>query len=323
MSADSTTPPPAWPPRRRARWAGVGVALAVLGWAGWYFGIALPEQRDAAAAAALRAANARTIPDLNLDLVWMAPGDFLMGTPEQNLLVKWFYLAREKLTKQPNLGAGEANERPVTWVTLTQPFWLGRTAVTQTQYEAVMGTLPDLHPCPDCKETQIKDAGGDFPVEGASWDEAMAFCQKLTDREKSAGRLPPGYAYTLPTEAQREYSCRAGTTGDYAGDLDAMAWCYINSGGTKHAVATKQPNAWGLFDMHGNVWEWCRDWYGAYPGGEVTNPLGPPTGTYHVYRGGGWYFDAADCRSACRGRGNGYRDDNMGFRVALAPSPTK
>jgi formylglycine-generating enzyme required for sulfatase activity len=247
MSPEDAPPPPSWPPRRLARWTGVVVALVILGWAGWYFGIELPAEREAAKAAKLRTANARTIPDLNLDLVWMAPGDFQMGTPEQKFLVKWYYLAREKLTKQPNPGAGFDNERPVTWVTFTQAFWLGRTAVTQGQYQAVMGGNP----------SQFTAAGRDAPVEQVSWDEAMAFCQKLTEREKAAGRLPAGYAYTLPTEAQREYACRAGTEGSFAGDLDAMAWYEAHSGGTTHPVGLKQPNAWGLYDMHGNVWERC------------------------------------------------------------------
>ncbi len=96
-------------------------------------------------------------------------------------------------------------------------------------------------------------------MENVSWDLAMAFCQKLTDREKAVGRLPTGYAYTLPTEAQREYACRAGTTGEFAGDLDAMAWHGANSGNTIHQVGTKQPNAWGLYDMEGNGWEWCAE----------------------------------------------------------------
>jgi formylglycine-generating enzyme required for sulfatase activity len=243
----------------------------------------------------------------------MAPGDFLMGTPEQSLLVKWFYLAREKLTKQPNLGVGRDNERPVTWVTLTQPFWLGRTAVTQGQYQAVMGTNP----------SHFTAAGRDAPVEEVSWDEAMAFCAKLTEREKAAGRLPAGYTYTLPTEAQREYACRAGTEGPFAGDLDAMAWYGPNSGGTTHPVGTKQPNGWGLYDMEGNVSEWCRDWYAdKLPGGEVTNPLGPPSGSSRVIHGGNWDVVAVYCRSAFRASPPaGARALGLGFRLALAPSP--
>ncbi len=316
MSPDSDTPSPsAWPPRRRARWAGIAVALVVLGWAGWYFGIELPDRREAAAAAALRATNARTIPDLNLDLVYIAPGDFLMGTPEQRTVVKWYYTMRETLTKKPNLGAGRDNERPATRVTLTQPFWIGRTAVTQGQYQAVMGTNP----------SQFTAAGRDAPVEKVSWEDAMAFCAKVTDREKAAGRLLTGYAYTLPTEAQREYACRAGTEGPFAGELDATAWYSANSGGSTHPVGTKQPNAWGLYDMEGNVWEWCRDWYAdKLPGGEVTDSLGPPTGSHRVFRGGCWSGSAALCRSAFRlVYVSSSRDHFAGFRLALAPSLTK
>ncbi len=309
MSADDLTPPTRWPTRRLARWAGIAVALVAVGWAAWYFGIELPAERAAAALAVQRVANSRTIPDLNLDLVWIAPGDFLMGTPEQSLVVRWYYAAREKLTKKPNPKADTDDERPATWVTLTQPFWLGRTAVTQGQYAAVMGTNP----------SQFTAAGKDAPVEEVSWDDAMAFCQKLTERDKNAGRLPAGYAYTLPTEGQREYACRAGTTGDWPGDLDAMAWYGGNSGNTTHPVATKQPNAWGLYDMNGNVWEWCRDWYAPYPSGEVTNSLGLPSGSDRVYRGGGWNGVAADCRSAYRNRYDpGYRDYDVGFRLALS-----
>jgi formylglycine-generating enzyme required for sulfatase activity len=209
-----------------------------------------------------------------------------------------------------NPEAGRDDERPVTWVTLTQPFWLGRTAVTQGQYTAVIGSNP----------SDFKAAGRDAPVENVSWDEAMAFCQKLTEREKAEGRLPTGYTYTLPTEAQREYACRAGTTGDYAGDLDAMAWYGANSGSTTHPVGTKQPNGWGLYDMHGNVLEWCRDWYAdKLPGWEVTNPLGPPSDYFRVVRGGCWSDEASSCRSAVRGGdppdGRGY---DVGFRLALS-----
>jgi len=310
MSPDSTPTPSAWPPRRLARWAGIALALVAVGWATWYFGVYLPDQREAAKAAKLRADNSRTIPDLNLDLVYIAPGSFLMGTPEQGTAVKWYYAVREKLTKQPNLGAGRDNERPATWVTLTQPFWMGRTAVTQGQYEAVMGTNP----------SHFTAAGRNAPVEQVSWDDATAFCAKLTERERAAGRLPTGYAYTLPTEALREYACRAGTTGDYAGDLDAMGWYGANSGNTTHPVGTKQPNAWGLYDMEGNVWEWCRDWYAdKLPGGEVTNPMGPPSGSYRVVRGGSWGDGAAGCRSAFRYDGDpGFRFVSVGFRLALS-----
>jgi formylglycine-generating enzyme required for sulfatase activity len=162
-------------------------------------------------------------------------------------------------------------------------------------------------------------AGREAPVEQVSWDDATAFCAKLTDREKAAGRLPTGYAYTLPTEAQREYACRAGTEGPFAGDLDSIAWYGPNSGGTTHPVGMKQPNAWGLYDMEGNVWERCRDWYGPYPGGDLTNPAGPSSGSIRVIRGGSWGNDAAYCRSAYRPYDEpGDRGTYVGFRLALS-----
>ena len=165
--------------------------------------------------------------------------------------------------------------------------------------------------------------GESLPVENVSWDDAMEFCRKLTTLERSAGSLPSGYVYTLPTEAQWEYACRAGTTGDYAGDLQAMAWFAENAGSTTHAVATKQANAWGLHDMHGNVWEWCADWYAdKLPGGSVSDFKGAVAGSHRVYRGGCWWYDAAYCRSADRNwHSPGIRLDNLGFRLALSSVP--
>ncbi len=288
------------------------VVLVVLGLVGWHYGVELPaERRTAAELAAKRAQNARTIPDLKLDLVWIAPGTFRMGTPAQSPIVRWFYETREKLAHTPDPGSGSGDdERPVTWVTLTQPFWLGRTEVTQAQWTAVMGNNPSVF------------KGENLPVESVAWEDAMEFCRKLTERERAAGRLPVGYGYTLPTEAQWEYACRAGTTGEYAGDLNAMAWYYGNSGGsygTPHPVGTKQANAWGLADMHGNVWEWCLDWYGGYRGGEVTNPRGPASGSYHVGRGGSWAFSADRVGSADRGIWSpGNSTSDTGFRLALS-----
>jgi formylglycine-generating enzyme required for sulfatase activity len=225
------------------------------------------------------------VPDLNLEMAYIRPGTFTMGSEN-----------------------GDSDEKPLTRVTLTKGYWLGKTEVTQGQYEALMGANP----------SNFKNAGRDAPVEQVSWDEAMQFCRKLTERERQAGRLPDGYEYTLPTEAQWEYACRAGTTADYAGNLDAMAWYNQNSGNTTHPVAQKQANAWGLYDMHGNVWEWCRDWYGNYQGGSVTDPTGPTSGSFRVYRGGGWDLDAGCCRSAVRfGYVPGGRGDDLGFRLAL------
>jgi formylglycine-generating enzyme required for sulfatase activity len=220
-----------------------------------------------------------TMPDLALDLMPIASGTFTMG------------------------GAGN----PTQQVTLTKPFWLGATEVSQGQWQAIMGNSP----------SQFK--GSNLPVEQVSWAEVMEFCRKLTERERSAGRLPAGYVYTLPTEAQWEYACRAGTTGDYAGDLNAMGWYDANSGGSTKPVGTKQANAWGLHDMHGNVWEWCLDWHANYPGGSVTDPTGPPSGSLRVSRGGSWGSTADGCRSADRGGGGpGGRGNGLGFRLALS-----
>jgi formylglycine-generating enzyme required for sulfatase activity len=203
-----------------------------------------------------------------------------------------------------------ADESPQTRVTLTKDFYLGATDVTQGQYESVMGTNP----------SDFKSEGRDAPVEEVSWDDAMAFCQKLTERERTSGRLPEGYAFTLPTEAQWEYACRAGTTGAYATDPAETSWYDRNSGGTTHPVGAKLPNAWGLYDMTGNVYQWCADWYAKrYPGGEVTDPTGPDSGSVHVLRGGGWYYDRSYCRSAYRDFDPGYRANFIGFRVALNP----
>ena len=206
--------------------------------------------------------------------------------------------------------SGGSDEQPVTTVTL-RPFWLAKTEVTQEQWEAVMGSNPSYF------------KGGQLPVERVSWDDAMEFCRKLTERERQAGRLPSGTIYTLPTEAQWEYACRAGTTGDYAGEVDAMAWYAKNSGAATHAVGTKQANAWGLHDMHGNVWEWCEDWYAdKLPGGSVSDFKGAASGSDRVGRGGGWWNVAADCRSAIRFRlSPGYRHDFLGFRLALSSVP--
>jgi len=227
-----------------------------------------------------------TLPNaVPLDLVWISAGTFTMGSEN-----------------------GERDEKPVTRVTLTKPFWLGKTAVNQAQFEVVMGNNPSGF------------KGSDLPVEQVTWDDAMAFCRKLTEEERTAGLLPNAYEYTLPTEAQREYACRAGTTGDYAGNLDAMAWYSANAGRSTHPIGQKEPNAWGLYDMHGNVWEWCSDWYGErLPGGNATDPAGPSSGSVRVGRGGGWGVGATFCRSAARyGFVPDGRGCNLGFRVALS-----
>jgi formylglycine-generating enzyme required for sulfatase activity len=191
-------------------------------------------------------------------------------------------------------------------VTLTKPFWLGRTEVTQAQWKAVMGGNP----------SHFK--GDDRPVETVSWADSIAYCRKLTERERTAGRLPTDYVYTLPTEAQWEYACKAGTTGEYADILDDMVWYLANSGNQTHPVGQKRANAWGLYDMHGNVWEWCLEWSGAYPGGDVTDPSGPSSGSVHICRGGSWRDSASFWRFASRDLGAPVdRSASLGFRICL------
>ncbi len=231
------------------------------------------------------------VPGLELEMLWVEPGSFTMGSP----------------LDEPHRHKAEG---PQTRVTLSKGFWLGKTEVTQAQYEAITGENP----------SSFRNVGGDAPVERVSWLDAMAFCETLTRRERNAGRLPDGYVYTLPTEAEWEYAYRAGTTNVYPGPVDDMAWHKGNSEGATHPVAQKSPNPWGFHDMGGNVLEWCHDWYGDYPGGHVTDPIGPARGYYRTARGGSWRMDAHVCRSAARSGGSqGRLDYTIGFRVALAP----
>ncbi len=242
-----------------------------------------------------------TIPlsgSVSLDMIWIEPGTFLMGSPEDEL--------------------GRWDDETQHEVTLTQGYWMGKFEVTQAQYEAIMGKNPSYW------------KGADLPVECVSWFDATNFCARLTALEKAAGRLPAGYEYTLPTETQWEYACRAGTTTalnngksltsvyGVCPNLDEVGWYEYNSGqydsdgvwmgkGKTYPVGQKQPNAWGLYDMHGNVYEWCLDWYPGYEG------------SYRVHRGGSWHSSARCCRSAFRGYSDpsGYWNDS-GFRVALS-----
>jgi len=198
-------------------------------------------------------------------------------------------------------------------VTLTEDFYLGTTEVTQGQWESVMGTTP-----------WTVQEGINNAATHVSWDDAIEFCKKLSARERKV--------YRLPTEAECEYACRAGTItaysfGDDAAQLSEYGWWGGFSGGNSqseryaHEVGLKRANAFGLYDMHGNVWEWCSDWYGDYPAGSATDPLGATNGASRVYRGGSWTYDAASCRSANREMGEPTTlTDYHGLRVALSPS---
>ena len=179
---------------------------------------------------------------------------------------------------------------------ITKPFYLGKYLVTQEQWEDVMGSNP------------ATSRGRRSPVETVSWDDCQEFIRKLNARFPHPGPLPEGEGvFRLPTEAQWEYACRAGSTtrycfGDDESGLGEYAWYDANSGGKTHPVGEKKPNAWGLYDMHGNVWEWCQDWYdgGYYAKSPTDDPTGPAAGSYRVIRGGSWFDPARGCRSADR-----------------------
>jgi serine/threonine protein kinase len=222
-----------------------------------------------------------------IEFVWCPPGEFLMGSPES----------------EEDRRDNEKQHR----VILTKGFWLAKTECTQGQYEAIMGENPSHFKASD-----------ELPVEQVNWDDAQEYSQKLGARLQ----LPAGWKVDLPTEAQWEYACRAGTAGPYAGVLDAMAWYYDNSDSQTHPVGTKQANAWGLSDMHGNVFEWCQDWYGEdfYTDGQ-RDPTGPTGGSNRVNRGGSWHSIARYFRSAARSNSwPSFRLFIQGFRVAVSSS---
>lgn len=240
---------------------------------------------------------------VSLDMVWIEPGTFTMGSPKDEL--------------------GRGDDETQHQVTLTKGYWLGKYEITQAQYEIVMGKNP----------SEDYGVGSDYPVYNVSWNDAMNFCAKLTESENAEGRLPNGYKYTLPTEAQWEYACRAGTTtalnsgknltaGDRCPEMDEVGWYYFDINDKKaYSVGQKKPNACGLYDMHGNVMEWCLDWYGEYPTTSVTDPTGAFTGSRRVIRDGSWGHAAGSCRSAHRSSisPNINVDYHIGFRLALVP----
>jgi formylglycine-generating enzyme required for sulfatase activity len=234
---------------------------------------------------------------VKIEFVWIPPGSFKMGSPD-----------------------GERGlrdcEGPAHDVTLTKGLWMGKYEVTQEQYQQMTGRSP----------SKFKD--DENPVEQVSWRDATRFCEVLTTK---LGRTLPlrwrGKLKTvrLPTEAEWEYACRAGTTtrfhtGDSETDLSNAGWDKGNSGGRTHPVGGKKPNAWGLYDMHGNVWEWCLDWFGAdyYRHSPVTDPQGAASGSRRVKRGGSWYVHASMCGVAYRYYSTpGSSNNNIGFRVVL------
>ncbi len=239
-----------------------------------------------------------TLPVLNLVIQPVSPGNFTMGRAAR----------------------GSSNERPFTQVNLTKPFWLGATEVTQAQWKEIMGTTIQDQRQKINGVWPARGEGDNHPMYFVTWDEAVEFCRKLTEREQAAERLPEGYAYTLPTEAQWEYACRAGETDDFQSNPDEMGWYAANSVGQSHPVGQKQANAWGLYDMHGNVLEWCLDLYGLYPGGEVTDPTGATSGSLNIARGGDWTSSVSRSSSSSRNKkASDSRYNFLGFRIALTP----
>jgi formylglycine-generating enzyme required for sulfatase activity len=203
---------------------------------------------------------------------------------------------------------GNKDERPVHRVTISKAFWLGKTEVTQSQWKAVMGSLPD-----SMSEMEQGFFGDNKPVIRASWEDIQEYIGKLNLKGEGT--------YRLPTEAEWEYAARAGTTtryssGEDGGLLGKYAWYASNSKEFIHDVGLKPPNKWGLYDMYGNVWEWCQDWYGDYSRAAQTDPKGPATGQNRVYRGGGWLAKPFDLRPAIRNFDSpDIRKYGIGFRL--------
>lgn len=222
------------------------------------------------------------------------PGNFTMGSP-----------ASEE---------GRGEDEGQVQVRISKGFWMAQTECTQGQWQAVMRT--SIQEQAKLGGDSLSGTGAEFPMYDVSHEEATSFCEIV----QGSVILPAGWKVALPSEAQWEYACRAGTTGAFAGTLHKVAWNGDNSGSTANAVAGKQANAWGLYDMHGNVWEWCSDWYDSKLLGG-TDPHGVATGVIRVLRGGSWYYVAARCRAALRfSDGPGNRGHDLGFRPALVPS---
>ena len=236
----------------------------------------------------------RPVPD---GFVWIPGGTFMMGSPED----------------EPGHEDKESPQHKVT----VSGFYMGKYQVTQKEYQTVMGHNP----------SQFKV--DNLPVENVNWYDAIEYCNKRSLKEG----LTPAYTgngdnitwnrnakgYRLPTEAEWEYACRAGTTTAYntgANISDNMGWYSDNSGVKPHPVGQKPANAWGLYDMHGNVWEWCWDWYKSYSTEAQNDPVGAVTGSYRVERGGCWSNPGANLRSAYRINGSPYsRYGSSGFRL--------
>ncbi len=236
-----------------------------------------------------------TIPGINMKMVYVEPGTFMMGSP----------------------GEKDSDEDETFHkVTVTRGYWIGVYEVRQREYQAVMNENP----------SNFK--GDDFPVESVNWHDAVKFCDKLN--KLYAASLPPGYVYRLPTEAEWEYAARGGKKSGgfrYSGgdDLSVVGWYDGNSGDTAHETGTKLPNELGIYDMSGNVSEWCHDWYEKYSGADQQDPSGAEENSaYRIHRGGAWDSKSRNCRLADRDFYlPGSPNIDIGFRVVLAPPVSK
>jgi formylglycine-generating enzyme required for sulfatase activity len=245
---------------------------------------------------------------IQLDMVLIPAGEFLMGNPDTEADKASRWRERRALTGTTEWTEKDDSgpERPTHRVRITKPFYLGRMKVTEAQWQAMMGKYPD-------------SKGPNFPVEHATWFDCQQFLERLNRLPiKAAGK------FQLPSEAQWEYACRAGSTtlycyGDDEARLGEIAWYQGNSGYKSHPVGEKKPNAWGLYDMHGSVYEWCQDWWDPryYSASPTIDPIGPAKGALRVERGGSQYAGAVICRSASRHYGNPVKE-RAGFRVALS-----
>ena len=234
---------------------------------------------------------------INMKMVYVQGGSYNMGcTGEQG-------------------GDCDADEKTVRYVTVSD-FYIGQFEITQAQWQAVMGTSVYQQQS-KAGGSSTYGTGNDYPMYYVSWEEAKEFCRRLSQQT--------GKTYRLPTEAEWEYAARGGNKTQntkYAGgySLDYVGWYTNNSGGKTHAVGTKNANELGIYDMSGNVWEWCEDWYGDYRSYDTDNPTGPSSGSYRVLRGGSWCGNAAYCRVSYRNYGSpGYRLNDNGFRVVCLP----
>ncbi len=252
-------------------------------------GLQLDQLYDTLQQEAPKLANMRTN-SAGVKLSLIPAGTFAMGSP-------------------PNETSHRLNEGPMHEVILVQPFYLSVMPITQEQYQKVMGKNPAYF-------TRENGGGPEHPVENVSWEDALAFCQKLTS-------LPDGLAYRLPSEAEWEYACRAGTITPFSFGASLSARQGTIDGKKTTRVGSFPANNFGLYDMHGNVWEWCADWYGEtyYPKNPSRDPRGPAGGQFRVVRGGSWRNQAGTCRSAYRNALVPYnRDAYTGFRVTATVS---